>query len=113
MALPPAYSVNIARYNNVPSSGAFNVGPPPSGYKWVVVDMTLMSFGNPWEALDGVVIYDDDSSVIWAVTTPISVQGRFFHWQGRQVIEATQHLVIAAAEPGWALRISGYQLQVA
>lgn len=108
MPLPPVYSVDI--FSGV-VSGEVIVGPPPSGFIWIVRDIDCRGvFASPWTAQTGFEISDAIGTMIFQATQCVSQ--KTYSWRGRQVLEAEDFLRLIGLDSGWSMRISGYQLSL-
>lgn len=107
--MPNVYSVLLA---TVPSSppGAFSLGGPPPGFKWVVKDMRATFTGGLSYPLQGFLVEDSIGGVLFAVQRPFAVTSYTFGWVGTQVVEVGDELIMNAGESGWSMRVSGYKL---
>lgn len=46
--------------------------------------------------------------VIFASIAPLSISNMPYHWEGRQVLEATESLTVRLFDDDWSVMISGY-----
>lgn len=81
---------------------------PPSGYLWVVRDVSAVSFAGTaqslWWGVNGIGIID-------YFTFEPTLAGKVYHWQGRQAIAAGQQLLLQA-DAAVAVFVTGYELGV-
>jgi hypothetical protein len=92
------------------AEGSTLLGGPPTGTKWVVREIHSLGPGPWYAAIGGWSLTDSENVEIAAVRPPVAVGGWPFEWAGRQVIEEGDTITVNTAEPGWQLRVSGYQL---
>jgi hypothetical protein len=103
------YSYLLTEQHSVPTGG-WDLGLPPLGFKWIVNDVVVTHPDAGAQAKGGFRIRDDGNVTVLAVYQPFALSGQTYHWSGRQVLEAGDHLTFDTLDVGWDVRISGYQL---
>jgi hypothetical protein len=56
------------------------------------------------------ILINDAVSMIWQLGQPFIQYGVHYQWEGRQVIDYGNDLVVTTLDDGWNFRVSGYQL---
>lgn len=84
----------------------------PAGFRWVVREVDSHSKLPFWEARDGFSVVDTLGASITGVGTADGLGDTYYHWSGRQIVDAGDQLRIFTFDDGWSIRISGYVLTV-
>lgn len=106
------YSVLLWRGGPTSASwGTGRSGTLPAGFVWDVRDIVLYNVSKQPFELRGVVIGDSHGAPIFAVGPGYALQGAYYHWEGRQILDATgDQLTLTTMDYGWYWRMSGYKL---
>lgn len=86
------------------------VGYPPAGTVWVVRDMVAFSPGQIYEGRYMLDVVSSSGGILWHLGPPRCAGGGFYQWQGREVLPTFTEIIVQAYDPGWKLRINGYEL---
>ena len=86
------------------------VGFPPAGTVWVVRDISAFSPGQFYEGGKQLDIVSSSGGIIWSLKPPTTTGFRYYQWQGREVLPTFTEILVEAYDPGWHLRINGYEL---
>lgn len=81
----------------------------PSGFVWVVRDVTVTTPGIPFSNDGGWELYSS-SGPIFGATSGETCGGRTFYWEGRQVVDTGDHLTFHGVAAGYGMAVSGYVL---
>jgi hypothetical protein len=109
--LPPVYSELVAAAAGA-SAGATVLGGPDTGFRWVIVDIALEYQSTDSVALAGARLVDENGYLFFEVHQPFAISGNSYHWNGRQVLDVPNELILDAVEAGWGCRVSGYVLSL-
>ena len=106
----PVYSVKYFA-GVAPTSGLY-VGPEvAAGTILVVRDICLYQPSLLTAGGTGCLIYATSEGIpFYGSSTPFSQSNRWYHWEGRQVIETSDSVTVSCLDADWVWRISGYSL---
>lgn len=112
MPLPPVYTELV--YENeflTAEPGGINIGGPPAGFRWVIVDIEVFDGVTGSEPRQGFFLQDSSNVILWIEYYPLSWSGHF-QWKGRQVLDHPNTLTYVCYDAVSTLRITAYVLSL-
>lgn len=104
------YSSLYYRVYRLPNNSTIDCAQPGPGNVWILHDIVAMNDGATTGLANGFAVVDDVNAPIFGAEGAQARLGYVYHWEGRQVLLATQYAVIKTLDPNWSFRISGYLL---
>lgn len=93
------------------TSSTFVTGPTvPAGFVWVVRDIALVNFKQPYFALGFYAIGTNVRGFVFLRGNGQDRGGRDYQWRGRFVMEPGDQIWFEASDTGFEGVVSGYQL---
>jgi hypothetical protein len=105
--------VYSARLADVPTlfTGPTVLGTVPASTIWVVRNMSATYLPDDAPNLDGFVIQNSATTILWRVGKFAVVPAFTYEWGGRHVLNSGEELTFDTVDPtGWGILVSGYAL---
>lgn len=87
-----------------------SIGSPPSGFRWVVRHAAVYNNHDAPFGARGILLGDEAFVPFWGVTGPNVAGSVLYEGTLHQTIMEGGQLTAFSNEPGWSIRVSGFEL---